>query len=57
MMDRLRPRLIQQFGAGLEGVDVEQAREPLGIPPFDARVVVLGLGEVALAALGIEPAR
>lgn len=27
MMDRLRPRLIQQFGVGLEGVDLEAARE------------------------------
>ena len=26
MMDRLQPRLIQQFGVGLEGVDVEAAR-------------------------------
>jgi phosphoglycerate dehydrogenase-like enzyme len=27
MMDRLQPRLIQQFGVGLEGVDLEAARE------------------------------
>ncbi|MGA9857880.1 MAG: NAD(P)-dependent oxidoreductase [Solirubrobacteraceae bacterium] len=27
VMDRLRPRLIQQFGVGLEGVDIEAARE------------------------------
>ena len=27
MMDRLQPRLIQQFGVGLEGVDLDAARE------------------------------
>jgi phosphoglycerate dehydrogenase-like enzyme len=27
LMDRVRPRLIQQYGVGLEGVDLEAARE------------------------------
>ena len=31
LMDAVRPRLIQQFGVGLEGVDLEAARS-LGIP-------------------------
>lgn len=47
LMDAARPRLIQQFGAGLEGVDLDAARER-GIPV--ANVPAAGTGNAGSVA-------
>jgi phosphoglycerate dehydrogenase-like enzyme len=47
LMDRVQPRLIQQFGAGLEGVDLDAARER-GIPV--ANVPAASTGNAASVA-------
>ncbi len=54
MMDRLQPRLIQQFGVGLEGVDLEAARqrgiEVANVPAADTGNAD-GVGEIAVLHL------
>jgi len=54
MMDRYRPRLIQQFGVGLEGVDLDAARER-GIPVANVAAHDTGnadgVGEIAVLHL------
>ncbi len=47
LMDAVQPRLIQQFGAGLEGVDLDAAKER-GIPV--ANVPAAGTGNAASVA-------
>jgi phosphoglycerate dehydrogenase-like enzyme len=54
MMDRHRPRLIQQFGVGLEGVDRSAAAErgiPVNTVPAHDSGNADGVGEVALLHL------
>jgi phosphoglycerate dehydrogenase-like enzyme len=54
MMDRHRPRLIQQFGVGLEGVDRQAAAErgiPVGNVPAADTGNADGVGEVAVLHL------
>jgi phosphoglycerate dehydrogenase-like enzyme len=54
MMDRLRPRLIQQFGVGLEGVDLDAARErgiEVANVPAGETGNADGVGEVAVLHL------
>ena len=54
LMDRLAPRLIQQFGVGLEGVDRDAARErgiPVGNVPAHGTGNADGVGEIAVLHL------
>jgi phosphoglycerate dehydrogenase-like enzyme len=54
MMDRHRPRLIQQYGVGLEGVDRQAAAErriPVGNVPAADTGNADGVGEVAVLHL------
>ena len=54
MMDRHRPRLIQQFGVGLEGVDLSAAAErgiPVNNVPAHDSGNADGVGEVAMLHL------
>src|ERR1700729_679980 len=54
MMDRHRPRLIQQYGVGLEGVDRHAAAErgvPVGNVPAADSGNADGVGEVAVLHL------
>jgi phosphoglycerate dehydrogenase-like enzyme len=54
MMDRLAPRLIQQFGVGLEGVDMQAARErgiAVANVPAAGTGNADGVGEIAVLHL------
>jgi phosphoglycerate dehydrogenase-like enzyme len=54
MMDRLAPRLIQQFGVGLEGVDMQAARErgiEVANVPAAGTGNADGVGEIAVLHL------
>jgi phosphoglycerate dehydrogenase-like enzyme len=54
LMDRFRPRLIQQFGVGLEGIDLEAARErsiEVANVPAAGTGNAEGVGEIAVLHL------
>jgi phosphoglycerate dehydrogenase-like enzyme len=54
MMDRLAPRLIQQFGVGLEGVDIQAARDrgiEVANVPAAGTGNADGVGEIAVLHL------
>lgn len=54
IMDRLKPRLIQQFGVGLEGVDLEAARRrgiEVANVPAEGTGNAEGVGEIAVLHL------
>ena len=54
VLDALRPRLVQQYGAGIEGVDLDAARErgvPVANIPSGATGNAAGVAEIAVLHL------